>query len=207
MTSIALPKNPIIVPLSKPFVATAATPKGIRLTCGDYVLRSLSPADVTEHFLAWFNAAELQSGPRISRQDFSLTALRSFVAQFDNHRNYFLGIFHGEQLLGFYVIDVNLPHRIANVAVGISHEAHPQLLSATMPALFDVFAAHRNIEKFTARVLADNKAILAKFMEVDHLVLEAELKQDWLASNGTRVDLLVFAAYKQGSRIEAASKA
>lgn len=205
MATITIPKKPVIVQL-RPVPAINTTMKSdghgaVYLTSNDYVIRSLTPDDVSETFLNWFNTTEMLSGLNIDTLHFSLERMKQFVGSFDNLGHYFLGIFHGEEIVGFYTIDVNLTHKIGSITTGIGNKNYlgKKTLWSTIDVVLDYFYANRDIHKFTARILAHNYAMLFNFKNNTRFTLESHLKRECLAPDGKRLDLLVFASHKSES--------
>jgi RimJ/RimL family protein N-acetyltransferase len=139
-------------------------------------------------------------GLNLSKVDFDLAQLSSFIAGFDNYYHYILGIFDSadDRLVGFYTIDVNRTHKTGSLTTGIgdTSERGKRTLWSTIDAILDHFYAERDIEKFTARILARNYAMLFNFKNNTRFTLEAHLKRECIAPDGKRVDLLVFASFK-----------
>jgi len=202
MVNITIPKYPVIIPLrsgNTPATISNNDHQGaVSIETNDYVVRSLSPNDVTEQFLSWFNEPNMLSGLNLENLNFTIERLRSFIATFDNHRNYFLGIFYNDEIVGFYTIDVNLVHRTGSITTGIGNNKFlgKNTLRLTIDAVLDYFYAHRNIEKFTARILSKNYAMLFNFRDNMRFFLEAHLKRECRAPDGRRLDLLIFASHK-----------
>ncbi len=195
--------RPVIVPLPElddnaTKLKTSHSP--VYIESGEYIVRSLKDTDASEELLGWLNRADMLRGLNLDKVDFNLSQLRAFIAGFDNYLHFILGIFNrnDEKLIGFYTIDVNRTHKTGSLTTGIgdTSERGKRTLWATIDAILDYFYAERDIEKFTARILARNYAMLFNFKNNTRFVLEAHLKDECLAPNGKRVDLLVFASFK-----------
>lgn len=202
MSSIAIPKYPITIPLRLGAARAKAgddKSKGpVILTANEYNIRSLCSDDVNEAFLSWFNDPKMLSGLNIESLNFTADRLKSFIASFNNARNYFLGIFDGEEIVGFYTIDVNFTHKTGSITTGIGNKKYlgKHTLWSTINPVLDYFYENRDIEKFTARILAKNYPMLFNFKSSRRFALEAHLKRECRAPDGNRVDLLVFASHK-----------
>lgn len=203
MVVVPIAKRPIIVSLSPAteLQSDAVSPhKPVHIESGAYIVRSLNIDDASEELLQWLNRSDMLRGLNLSKVDFTLQQLRDFIAGFDNYHHYFLGIFDlsDNHMVGFYTIDVNRMHKVGSLTTGIgdTSERGKRTLWATIDAILDHFYAERDIEKFTARILARNYAMLFNFKNNTRFVLEAHLKNECLAPNGKRVDLLVFASFK-----------
>ena len=195
--------KPIIVPLPNLDEGQAklkSSHSPVYIESGDYIVRSLKDTDTSEELLGWLNRADMLRGLNLSKVDFNLSQLRAFIAGFDNYLHFILGIFNrsDDRLIGFYTIDVNRTHKTGSLTTGIgdTSERGKRTLWATIDAILDYFYAERDIEKFTARILARNYAMLFNFKNNTRFVLEAHLKDECLAPNGKRVDLLIFASFK-----------
>jgi len=186
-----------VVEAVRPFAQRGAP---VHIETNGYILRSLTPADVTPRFVAWLNDQEMLAGLNLPTLNFSLEQLREFVAGFDNLRNYFIGIFDRSTalLLGFYTIDVNPVHKVGNVTTGVGEKDYQGkgVLWATIDALLDHFYAFRDVEKMTARILARNTRMLFNFRGDTRFKFEAKLSRECLSTDGKRLDVLVFASHK-----------
>ena len=201
------PTRPILVPLTTPVppAPTAATPgKPVQLETNGFILRSLVPDDVNTRMLNWLANREMMQGLNLPGLDFDLTGLRRFVAGFDNLHHYIIGIFDqtNQLLIGFYTIDVDAKHKIGHITTGIGESAYHGrgALWATIDALLDHFYTERDVDKFSARILAKNYRMIFNFKDNPRFVLEACLRQDCLAPNGERLDILLFASFKNPPR-------
>lgn len=205
MITIPIARRPIIIPLLDVIDNTALNPslhKPVNIVSGDYIVRSLTASDVDEVMLSWFKRPDMLRGLNLNDLGFNESKLKRFVSGFDNYRNYILGIIdqkNDKQLVGFYTIDVNLTHKVGSITTGLGDvtERGKRTLWATIDAVLDHFYSERDIEKFTARILARNHAMLFNFKNNPRFSLEAHLKNECIAPNGKRVDLLVFASHKK----------
>jgi RimJ/RimL family protein N-acetyltransferase len=181
--------------------STALRGAPVHIETNGYVLRSLIPADATPRFLEWLNSEKMLAGLNLPPLNFSLDQLRGFIAGFDNRNNYLIGIFDksNQLLVGFYTIDVNLTHKVGNITTGIGEAGYlgRGVLWTTIDALLDHFYAYRDVEKMTARLLARNFPMLFNFKDNPRFVLEARLSRECRAPDGKRLDILVYASFKE----------
>ncbi|WP_157019366.1 GNAT family N-acetyltransferase [Mesorhizobium xinjiangense] len=169
-----------------------------------FVLRSLVPDDVTPRVLEWLSDAEMMRGLNLGGLNFTIEQLRNFVARFDNRTHYFIGVFDQSNglLVGFYTMDVGLAHKIGQITTGVGEPSYDgkRTLWATIDALLDHFYAEREVEKISARVLANNYRMLFLFKENSRFVLEGCLRQECLSPSGGRLDILVFSSFKNDGK-------
>ncbi|MFV0548351.1 MAG: GNAT family N-acetyltransferase [Limnobaculum xujianqingii] len=172
----------------------------IYIETNGYLLRSLTPNDVTPDFLKWMNSQDMMEGLNLPPLNFTHQQLADYTKQFDNHRNYFIGIFDkkNDLLVGFYTIDVNLNHKVGHITAGVGAPGYPgkPVLWATIDALLDHFYLYRDLHKMAARILAKNKRMLFCFVKNPRFNLEAVLKEECLAPDGERVDILIFSSLR-----------
>lgn len=181
-----------------PSASAAAAP--IHIETNGFLLRSLTPTDVNDRFLRWLNDADMLRGLNLPALNFTQEQLAAFIASFNNYHNYFVGIFDktNSVLLGFYTLDVNRTHKVGIITTGIGEPEYlgKNVLWLTIDALLDHFYTYRDVEKISARILAKNKRMLFNFVNNTRFVFEAKLKRECLSPDGERVDLLVFASFK-----------
>lgn len=198
---IKIPESPVFILLDKqdkPSKGQNQQYRPVHLQAEHYTIRTLTPADVNQPFVEWFNTVEMLSGLNIATPNLTIEKLQKLIQRFNNSDNYFLGIFDGETLLGFYTIDVVKKHKVASITVGIGHKNYlgKNALKATIGPILDHFYQYRDIDKFIARILARNFAMVFNFKNSKRFSLEAELKKECLSPTGERVDILVFASFK-----------
>lgn len=182
--------------------AAPAAPRGrpVYLETNGFILRSLIREDVNPRFLSWLSDGDMTRGLNLSGLGYSAEQLKDFIASFDDRSHYFVGIFDqsNDLLVGFYTIDVAFAHKVGQITTGVGVKGYDgrKTLWATIDALLDHIFAERDIEKISARVLAGNYRMLFVFKDNPRFLLEGSLRQECLAPDGQRVDILVFSAFK-----------
>ncbi|MFC3550367.1 GNAT family N-acetyltransferase [Lysobacter cavernae] len=181
-----------------------APPALVTIETNGFLLRTLVPADVTPRFVEWINDARMREGLNLPELGFTAERLAQFIAGFDGVHHHFIGIFDRANglLLGFYTLDVSLAHKVGNItaSIGEPEYAGQRVFWRTIDALLDHFFTFRNIDKITARILAKNHGMLFNFVGNTRFVCEARLRKECLTPAGERVDVLVFASFKDGKR-------
>lgn len=202
-------RRPVVVPVSArpapPAAAPPPAPRGftggpVSLVSGPFDLRSLTPADVTDDMVSWFNDDVMTRGLNLGGLAFTVDSLRQMVARFDNWRHFITGIFErtSGQLIGFYTIDVDPAHNVGQITTGIGRDEYRGrgVLWATIDVLLDDFFDRRGLDKMSARIVARNFRMLFNFKDTPRFILEARLRQECRAPDGRRVDILVFSAFR-----------
>ncbi len=183
--------------LSKTFSVTARKPQGrpVRLETQARILRSLRPSDAGRTMAAWFEDPVVLGGLNLPAGGITQQSLKGYIEEFDNRRKYIIGIFTkpDERYIGFYQVDVNLGHKVAqlSVAVGDQQFRGQPPSNELSEMIIGEFFEKRGVEKFVARVLASNyKALWA--MKNSNFEFEAVLREDNLLPSGERVDIAQF---------------
>lgn len=178
--------------------AKPASEPPVHIESYGYTLRSLRRSDTSPELLAILNSKELQAGLNIEPLQFTEKSLSEFISRFDDRHNYFVGIFKNHQIKGFYTIDVNLIHRAGMITAGLSESASREgrIYWATIEAFIDHLFVYRNIDKVSARILSENRAMLFNFMGSKIFSFEGTLRQECRGLDGTRQDVMVFSAIK-----------
>lgn len=181
----------------------------VHIQTNGFKLRSLTPSDVTPQFLKWLNSPSFMAGLNLASIQFTPESLTRFIHSFDNFNNYLVGIFDAHNtLIGFYTLDVNRLHKTGNITTGIGESAYEGkgVLWATIDALLDHFFAYCDIDKITARVLANNRRMLFNFLGTPRFVFEARLYKECIEIGGNRIDLLLFSTFKDPADLAKAGK-
>lgn len=174
----------------------------VSLTSGPFTLRSLVSADATQEVVDWFNDGAMLRGLNLGDLAFTRDSLRRFIDGFDNRRNYLVGIFEtaSGRLVGFYTLDIDLTHRTGGITTGIGVHAFrgKGVLWATIDVLLDDFFERRGIDKISARIVSRNFRMLFNFKDNPRFIMEALLRRECRAPDGSRVDIMVFSAFREG---------
>lgn len=182
----------------------------VHIQTNGFILRNLTPTDATPQFLQWINSTEMQTGLNLPPLNFTHEKLVQFIKSFDNLNNYLIGIFDAQTqtLIGFYTLDVNLTHKVANITTGIgeSHYEGKGVLWATIDALLDHLFIYRDIYKVNARVLATNRRMIFNFIGNPRFSFAALLYKECVKLDGERVDILLFSAFQNPEDTKKAGK-
>ncbi|MEM9473290.1 MAG: GNAT family protein [Pseudomonadota bacterium] len=183
--------------LSKTFSVTTGKPQGrpVRLETDTRILRSLRPSDAGRTMAAWFEDPVVLAGLNLPAGGITQQNLKGYIEEFDNRRKFIIGIFikPDERYVGFYQVDVNVGHKVAQLSVAVGDQQFRGLPSSSelSDLIVGEFFERRGVEKFVARVLASNyKALWA--MKNSGFEFEAVLREDNLLPSGERVDIAQF---------------
>lgn len=145
-----------------PFPGTgqAAAIKPIRLDTPRFLVRSLTPHDANDRWLAWAADPDVMEPLNVPARTMAIADLQRYIASFDQTHRFLVGIYarsSGHQI-GFYMIDTDPTHRIADFNVVIGDKAFwgQGAVNEVRAALLDHFFTRRGIEKAVGRPLARN---------------------------------------------------
>lgn len=176
----------------------------VKLKTEHFVLRSLEPGDITQHYVDWWNDPQVMEG--IARPDRKTTVQeqrRRLANFYDNRKNFQWGIFENTEnrLIGFVDIICTPYHRTAkmNTVIGErqlwGQNVLLELADAGMTFIFETLGMEKIIGRARARNFATvyiNKAM--------GLSVEAVLRGEWRYPDGRRVDVLAFGLLREDWR-------
>ncbi|MDR0480836.1 MAG: hypothetical protein LBG66_03005 [Gallionellaceae bacterium] len=189
--------------------APTTPPNGepIWIETNSYLLRSLTPQDVTMDLFNWVNTPEMLHDLQLDSPGMDLAGFQKMVAALDNLTRFCIAIYQpddsGDQPLGLYTIKINLKHKVAHLLAGttLSGNKSREIFWSTCDALLDRFFDAYNVEKVSTRVLANNYKLFLVFNSTPRFTLEAILKSECQTPDGQRADLLLCAACRGGGSI------
>ena len=165
-----------------------------------YRVRSLRASDVGSALQQWLKDKDVLAGLNIPEVEWSAERLQKYIATFDNHTKYILGIFDivEKNIIGFYTVDVNLKHKTAQLTAAIGDKAQwgKNVIAETAGPLVVFLFENRDIDKMTARIISTNRRIFFNLMNSTLFHLEARLEEEILSPAGKRLDVFQFAAFK-----------
>jgi RimJ/RimL family protein N-acetyltransferase len=134
--------------------------KPVQVQTERFELRSLTPADASDRWIGWAADPEVMAPLNSPARTLGREELANYIASADNIQRYLIGIFDkaSNGLIGFFMIDVDAPHRLAtfNVVVGEKPWWGKGVINETRAALLDHFFEQRGIEKAFGAPLARN---------------------------------------------------
>lgn len=174
--------------------------KPIRLETRRFVLRTLVPADASARWLGWAADAQVMGPLNVAVRQMALAELRRYIAGFDQATHCLIGVFDKKSGLhiGFYLIDIDPQHRLANFNVVIGDRAFwgEKVVNETRAALLDHVFLRRGVDKAVGRPLARNFPAVFNY-RAQGWRLEGILKAHRAAFDGSgRIDQFEFALLK-----------
>lgn len=164
----------------------------VNLATKRFVLRSLTPSDISDRWGGWSDDAEIVQPLNIAKRRLSKDELRRYVARFDNESNYLIGVFTSAMPLhiGFFVIDVNRLHATAsfNLVIGDKSYWGKGVVNEARAALLDEFFDNRGIEKAYGTPLARNHPAVFNYKAQGWKLEGIHVGQCRALADGSRLD-------------------
>lgn len=172
----------------------------LRYETENYIVRSLTPNDITEDYVSWWSDAEVMEGvarpltpiPKAQHQ-------QRVVKQFDNRKNFHLGVYDKKVnlLVGFITIFANAFHKTATSNTIIGNRAYwgrGLVLECRGPAIDFMFNELR-VDKIQGKPIARNAPSVFNY-KAQGFKTEGLLRKEWRYEDGRRVDVAVFGLFK-----------
>jgi RimJ/RimL family protein N-acetyltransferase len=180
-------------------------PRPVRLETERFLLRSLLARDASERYLAWAADSEVMGPLNVKPVKMSTAQLTAYITGFDNISRFIVGIFvrNDKRHIGFYVIDVDMPHEVAsfNVVIGDKEYWGQKVVMETRPALLDEFLIERGVEKIIGLPLARNFPAIFNY-KAEGWTLEGTFKSHRKSVfDGKRLDQMQFSMLRDEWRM------
>jgi len=171
----------------------------LKLETGRLIIRSLTPDDITEEYVSWWNDPDIQKGFGNPPRGFTLERARQHAAKFNNKTNFHLGIFLKKtgRLVGFYSMTLDLRQKVstANICIGDKSLWSKGVASEVGRAAIKIRFEDMGIEKLEGQVRDNNQASM-KIYEKIGFRKEGTLRRHGFGPGGKRIDIHVFGLLK-----------
>jgi len=170
--------------------------KPMRLATERFLLRTHVPDDASDHWLSWLVDRDVMGPLNAPISEFTLESLKEYIVGFDSSNRFLIGIYEraSELHIGFHVVYVNRPHRVANfnVFIGDKDWWGQRVVLETRAMLLDYFFSEQDIEKAIGLPLERNFPAIFNY-KAQGWALEGILKGHVLSAiDGTRIDQYQF---------------
>lgn len=167
----------------------------LTLETESYVVRSMTPADMSDSYIAWLADAELMEGLNQPPREVTAEQLAKYIESFDNRLTYHLGIFWketGEQV-GFYNVKIQRKSRNAETSVVIGNRDFwgRKVVLETREAILEFLFARVQVERVYGSPFERNFPSIFNY-KAQGFTFEAVLRKHARRANGDRVDVYVF---------------
>lgn len=172
----------------------------LRLETENYIIRSLTPNDITEDYVSWWSDAEVMEGVARPLKPLPKQHHQQRVAkQFDNRKSFHLGVYDKkiDLLVGFITIFANPFHRTATTNTIIGNRAYwgRGLVLECRGAVIDFIFNELRIDKLSGKPIARNAPSIFNY-KAQGFKTEGLLRKEWRYEDGRRVDVAVFGLFK-----------
>jgi RimJ/RimL family protein N-acetyltransferase len=172
----------------------------VHLKTERFLLRNLAPSDASERYLGWAADGEVMGPLNVKPARMTREQLAAYISSFDGMNRFLIGIFTlAENLhIGFYMVEVDPFHDVANFNVVIGDKAYwgQKVVGETRPALIAHFFEDRGVQKVSGQPLARNIPAIFNY-KAEGWRLEGILKGHRKSvMDGKRVDQMQFGMTK-----------
>jgi RimJ/RimL family protein N-acetyltransferase len=176
----------------------------IRIDTPHLYLRSLTVADASPRWLAWFGQQDIREGLNVATPPTSHDEVVAYIQRYDQSTNILLGIFDrtNDLLLGLLAaqVDWRAGRYLANTFVGEAPYRHRGVMLEISQPFRDYFFDTLNLKVMTATALATNKPII-NYLRKTGWTLNQTLKNHVRSNkDGTMVDLHLYSITREAWR-------
>ncbi len=168
--------------------------KPLELETEEYRLRSLTAADATDTYVAWWNDPEVQNSLGFQPRRWGRGEAVRHIRKFDNRRRFHLGIFPRDRELpvGFISIFLEPEERaLTNVVIGDKDFWGRRIVLEVRARVLAFLFDDLGVVKVYGRIDARNFPSIYNY-KAQGFICEGILRQHGRGLDGTRHDLLMF---------------
>ena len=167
----------------------------VRLQTKNFIVRSVTPGDVTDHYMSWVKDPELPhllglNVPKNPTKD----QFRKYVTGFDNQSSFHLLITTKDNVeVGYYWVHTEPANKTALSHVMISNRDYwgKAAVLETRAALLDYLFFSLGMDKVLGRPLARNFSAIFNY-KAQGFTMEGILREQILELDGSRADQIYF---------------
>lgn len=166
------------------------------MRCGDFVLRTLRPEDVTDDYVAWFNSDYVQRGLNLKRRDFTRADhLQHIQAVARGPSDLLIAEeARGGKVLSYFKVEIDPGRGIAKFSIALDrgYAGARQLLAEVMWHAVRHYLNIRRLHKVKLEINRSNVAARS-YLAPSAFKLEGTLRDEAVLHDGRRDDVLVYA--------------
>lgn len=169
----------------------------VELTTERFVLRTLTPEDASERYLAWLHDPEVTRYLQVRFVDYTLDKLGQYIASHDNVTRFLFGIFTKDGLhIGNYSLRVNRLHEKANIGVMIGDRDYwgKGVILESRAAILDFSFDAIGLFKVKGASLSNNRAAVFNYQRQGWA--QEGIRRGEFICDGARVDCIEYAMYR-----------
>jgi RimJ/RimL family protein N-acetyltransferase len=138
--------------------------KTIRIACGDYFMRTVTPDDASDRWGAWMADPEAAHMLNAPAKSLSKDEVAAYIKSFDQRSHLLVGIFETatEKLLGFLRVDIDskLGRFLVSMLIGEPDYRNKGVTNAITAPFRDYFFETLGLNVMLATALSHNKPII-----------------------------------------------
>ncbi len=170
--------------------------KDVRLDCGKYIVRTVTPNDASDRWGSWMADPEasfmLNAPPKILTR----SEVEAYITSFDQRSHLLLGIVEkaSGKMLGFLRVDIDHEHGrfLVSMLIGEPGYRNKGITNDITPAFRDYFFETLGLKTMLATALAHNRAIIHYLIKTGWTLDKTIPRQVRSYADGTMLDLCYF---------------
>lgn len=169
--------------------------KPVLLDTARFIVRSMTPEDINERYLAWLGDPEITATLNVAPRNMTRAQMVEYVRKFDNKASFHFGVFtrEGNRLIGIYSVYCDFKDRLAqtNVVIGEKEFWGKKVVIETRAAIIDFLFDRMNMEKIWGRPIARNMPAIFNY-KAQGFRCEGVLHKHLRDPSGKRIDQIMF---------------
>ena len=163
-----------------------------------FILRPLTPDDVDEDYIGWWNDTDIQAGLNSLPRNWERFHALRHVRRFNNRDRFHLGLFRKDgPLIGFLALflDDKLKIARANIVIGNKKYWGKRVPEEVVPALVEYLFTQTSSVKLKLETISSNRSSIAS-MKRCGAKQEGVLREEKENPYGERLDVCLFSILK-----------
>lgn len=166
-----------------------------------FIIRSLTPADVTETYVRWWNDPEIQDGLNFPARGWNWQRAVQHVSGFDNEQTFHLGIFCKDtrRLIGFFAVFLNPHTKVAktNIVIGEKDYWGKQVVQEVRGHMLSIIFEIMGMEKVKGEVHGNNYASIFNCKSMGFTCEGILRSEEPHFSGKKRIDMYIFGLLRE----------
>jgi RimJ/RimL family protein N-acetyltransferase len=178
--------------------------KAMRIDCGDYYMRTATPADASDRWGAWMADPEAVQMLNAPARTLTKAEVATYIESFDQRSHMLIGIFEtaSDKLLGFLRVDIDpkLGRFLVSMMIGEPEYRNKGVTNAITVPFRDYFFETLGLKVMLATALSHNKPIIHYLLKSGWNLDKTIPRHVKSHTDGTMLDLCYFSITREAWR-------
>jgi RimJ/RimL family protein N-acetyltransferase len=178
--------------------------KAMRIDCGDYYMRTVTPADASNRWGAWMADPEAVQMLNAPARTLTKAEVATYIESFDQRSHVLIGIFEtaSDKLLGFLRVDIDpkLGRFLVSMMIGEPEYRNKGVTNAITVPFRDYFFETLGLKVMLATALSHNKPIIHYLLKSGWNLDRTIPRHVKSHTDGTMLDLCYFSITREAWR-------